>query len=463
MYNRIIILLLTIITVSSCSWLENRDNPYIDDEITFSEHIAPIIHQNCTPCHRPGEAGPFKLISYHDVAKRSKMLKEVVETRYMPPWPADRNYSTFLNEWGLSDDEILLVQAWVAQGSPIGNKDEVPFPPSYPSGSMLGEPDLVLKMKEAYFVEGNNKDQFIVVKIPYELAEERFVKAIEFVPDNRKLLHHMNGHVVQYDEGMKENLNSGKTIVKYDRSIPQHLLYMELDILNDDGTYPYLTSSIVNYLPGSVNTQYPDGIGGITLRKKGHFLLKDVHYGPTPIDTSDQSSINVFFTDKKPERPVSEILLGTLGATKVEPPLIIPPNEIRTFSTKWEVPFDMSILTVNPHMHLLGKSFKAFAVNSENDTTNLISIPNWNFRWQFFYTYPKMVKIDKGSVIYVDAIFDNTLDNPENPFNPPRTIRERKGSMGTTDEMFQFIITYLPYEQGDENVSLAPQGAIFND
>ena len=456
MYYRIVIFLVISVSFSSCTWLENRDNPYISDEITFSEHIAPIIHQNCTPCHRPGEAGPFKLISYHDVAKRSKMLKEVVETKYMPPWPADRNYSTFLNEWGLSDDEIYLIQAWVTQGSQIGEKDQVPSPPSYPSGSMLGEPDMVLKMSDPYLIKGNNTDQFMVVKIPYELSEEKYVKAIEFVPDNRKLLHHMNGHVVQYDEGKKATIYGGKRAVTYDRSIPQHLLYMELDILNDDGTYPYLTSSVVNYLPGSVNTQYPEGIGGITLRKRGHFLLKDVHYGPTPIDTVDQSSINVFFTDKAPERPVSEILLGTLGATKVEPPLVIPPNEIKTFSTKWKVPFDLSVLTVNPHMHLLGKSIKAYAVSVENDTTNLIYIPNWNFRWQFFYTYPKILKITEGSVIYIHATFDNTLDNPENPFNPPRTIRERKGSMGTTDEMVQFIITYLPYEEGDEAIELAP-------
>lgn len=455
MYYRIILLLILTV-LSSCNWNENRSNPYMEETITFSEHVAPIVHENCTPCHRPGEAGPFKLMSYHDLAKRSKMIREVVETRYMPPWPADRNYSTFLNEWALSDDEVQIIQAWVAQGSLIGDEDRIPAVPKYPDGSMLGEPDLILKMEEPYFIEGNNSDQFIVVKIPYELAQDTFVKAIEFVPDNRKLLHHMNGHVVQYDDSLKQNIYQGKSIVKYDKSLAQHLLYMELDILNDDGTYPYLTSSVVNYLPGSVNTQYPEGVGGIKLKKKGHFLLKDIHYGPTPIDTIDQSSINVFFTDKAPERPVQEILLGTLGASKVEPPLLIGPNEVKSFTTKWEVPFDMSILTLNPHMHLLGKSMKAYCITPSNDTIPLISIPNWNFRWQFFYTFPKMLKIPVGSVIYVHGTFDNTLDNPENPYDPPRTIRERNGSMGTTDEMFQFIISYLPYKQGDEEVSLAP-------
>lgn len=67
-----------------------------------------------------------------------------------------------------------------------------------------------------------------------------------------------------------------------------------------------------------------------------------------------------------------------------------------------------------------------------------------------------MIKVPVGSVIYVFATFDNTLDNPENLFDPPRTIRERNGSKETTDEMFQFIITYLPYEEGDESVDLSP-------
>lgn len=457
MYNRIINVLIIAFFLQGCTWWENRNNPYIDQEIVFSEQIAPIIHNNCTPCHRPGEAGPFKLITYRDVAKRAKMVKHVTETRYMPPWPADRNYTHFLDEWGLSEDEILMIKAWVAQGAPEGDENKVLYPPVYAEGSMLGKPDMTVKMPIPYNIEGNNTDQFIIVKIPYELERDTFVSAIEFSPDNRRLLHHVNGHVVQYDEGQKDDLHEGKYIVKYDRSLPQHLLYMELDILNDDGSYPYLTSSIVNYLPGSVNTQYPEGIGGIELKKKGYFLFKDIHYGPTPIDDKDQSSVNIFFASKPPERPVQEILLGTLGATKVEPPLVIPANTIEAFKTVWEVPYDLSVLTVNPHMHLLGKSMKAFAVDPLGDTIRLIYIPEWNFRWQFFYTFPYMVKIPKGSNIYVYATFDNTEDNPENPFHPPRLIRERKGSMGTTDEMFQFIITYLPYEEGDEKKNLDPK------
>ncbi|MEP7169383.1 MAG: cytochrome c, partial [Bacteroidota bacterium] len=115
---------------------------------------------------------------------------------------------------------------------------------------------------------------------------------------------------------------------------------------------------------------------------------------------------------------------------------------------------DISLITINPHMHLLGKSFWAYATKPDGDTIRLIRIPKWDFRWQYFYTFPKMVKIPKGTTITVVGVYDNTSKNPNNPYFPPREISGINGSMRTTDEMFQFIMTFLPYQAGDENVSL---------
>jgi hypothetical protein len=147
--------------------------------------------------------------------------------------------------------------------------------------------------------------------------------------------------------------------------------------------------------------------------------------------------------------------MGTLGVSKIEPALIIPPDKITSYTSKCTIDKDISILTVNPHMHLLGKSFKAYALTPQQDTIRLIHIPRWDFNWQFFYTFKKMLKIPAGSTIVVEGVFDNTSNNPFNPHHPPREVRDNNGSMRTTDEMFQFIVTYLPYETGDENRSLA--------
>ena len=227
---------------------------------------------------------------------------------------------------------------------------------------------------------------------------------------------------------------------------------------NDDGTYPLLQKSVVNYLPGAEGQNYPDGIGGYKLPRKGVFLLNDLHYGFTKKDDiTDSSYINIFFSKAPPKRPTQEFQIGTLssfGNAPVLPDLIIQPNTTKQVYSKYVVPEDISILTVNPHMHLLGKSFKAYALKPNGDTIRLISIPRWDFNWQYFYTFKTMVKIPKGSTIVAEGVYDNTKQNLNNPFSPPRLVRDNNGSMKATDEMFQFIVTYLPYQSGDEQVSL---------
>ncbi len=266
----------------------------------------------------------------------------------------------------------------------------------------------------------------------------------------------MNGHLITYDEAKKKDVFAGKYYINTDSSTYEEG-YKLMSIPNDDGTYPTLTPSATNYLPGVEGIIYPSGIGGFKIAKKGAILFKDIHYGPTAIDQIDQSICNIFYDTGPPKRPTAEIQLGTLGISKIEPPLVIPPNTVKTFRTQTTVPMDISLLTINPHMHLLGKSFLAYAIKPTGDTIPLIRINKWDFRWQYFYTFKKMLKIPKGSVIKVEGIYDNTSGNPNNPFNPPEEVGERSGSMRVSDEMFQFIMTYIPYQQGDENISLETQ------
>jgi hypothetical protein len=426
----------------------------IKENPTFSEDIAPIIFKNCAPCHRQGEVGPFPLLTYEDVVKKAKTIAAVTQSRYMPPWPADPSYSHFAGERVLNEEDIQLIKSWVEHGSPAGDQAKLPPQPQFNTTSKLGPPDLVVKMLEPVRLPGDHKDRFFVIKIPYELPQDRFVRAIEFVPGNRKLMHHMNAHIVQYDD-KKKNPFEGPYVVDRESLRTLEESYDAIHLLNDDGSYPELTKSVANYLPGGVSPAgYANGIGGWKLNRKGAFLLRDVHFGPSPVDTEDQSYFNVYFTDKAPARPTQEMQLGTLGISEIIPPLIIPPNVVKTFTTKTVVDQDISLLTVNPHMHLLGKSFEAFAATPEGKTIPLVKIPRWDFRWQYFYTFPQMIKIPKGSTIAAIGIYDNTTNNPNNPFSPPREVIGTNGSMRVTDEMFQLIITYVPYQAGDENIQL---------
>src|SRR5262245_1234784 len=79
------------------------------EKVTFSETIAPIIYNNCTSCHRPGEAAPFALMSYEDVKKRGALIANVTQSRYMPPWHAAHGYGDFADERRLTDAQIATI------------------------------------------------------------------------------------------------------------------------------------------------------------------------------------------------------------------------------------------------------------------------------------------------------------------------------------------------------------------
>jgi len=422
-------------------------------EVNFADDISSIIYTNCTPCHRPGSAGTFNLITYEDVKSKAKSIELVTRSRSMPPWPADPTYVHFRGEKILQEEEIAMIREWVSNGAPQGDEKKIPPVPVFPDESNFGKPDMVIHMKKSFFIEGNNKDHFMMMKIPVELPKDTFIRAIEIIPGNKKLVHHINAHWIQYQDGAKKNIDEGETFINTEM-MNKSEAYKKLGLQNDDGSYPMLTPSVTNYLPGVEASFYPEGIGGFRTKKNCILLLDNIHYGPSPVDTTDSTTFNIFFSALPPLRPVSEFILGTSGISKVEPPLVVFPGKVETFKTVYRVPEDISVLTVNPHMHLLGKSFLAYAIKTGGDTIPLIRIPQWDFRWQYFYTFNKILKLDAGTIIYVEGTFDNTESNPLNPFNPPQVVSEREGSMRTTDEMFQLILSYMPYRAGDEQIDL---------
>ena len=442
--------------IFSCSD-EKHDNP-LPAEVNWSSHIAPIIYKNCTPCHRPGESGQFNLLTFQDAKKNINKIKFSTSTRFMPPWPADPSYSHFDGERVLSDTEIAMIKKWAENDCPRGDSTKDPAIPVFFTGSFFGKPDLVIHLPQPVPLKGNGTDAFLMLKYPFKLDNDTFVQYVEFVPDKRKLVHHVNGHLLSYDENRKFNYMAGENILP-DALNNYTEAYAKMGITYTDGLnppLPPLLPNVVYYLPGYIPPVYTEDVGGFKLPKNGIFFIKNIHYGPSNIDIDDNSHLNIFFRKTPPKRPVTESQLGTFGITPVEPKLVIPPNEIKTFHTSVELQSDISLLAVNPHMHLIGKSFIAYALPPTGDTIKLVRINKWDFRWQYYYAYEHPVKIPKGSVIHVYGTYDNTDKNPFNPFHPPRTIEQGEGneSMQTPEEMFQFIFTYMPYKEGDEKISL---------
>ena len=463
MFYRIAVLLI-LVGLASCSSAPEKTEPTPSDapahtteitaELTFWENAAPIIFNNCTPCHHHEGAGPFSLTDFSDVKKRTKTIRQVVADGYMPPWPADPEFSRFKGEKILSAKEKLTLITWIDQGATEGVKTEsIPEPQIFTIENPT-KPDLIFSYADTVWIPGENLDIFRIAKIPIKLPRDTVIKAIHFKPGNKQLVHHVNGHLINYDNELKKNPSQGEWIIDAEK-VNSLEAYRLMEIANDDGSYPAMRVSAFNYLPGVEALQYPDGIGGLFINENAAFLLNTLHYGPSALDTFDYSQIEIYFAEKRPERPVSELHMGTQGITKIEPEFILPAGKVSTFKTKYRIPDTMSVLTVNPHMHLLGREFTAYAYSeNKDDTIPLIRIPEWDFRWQYFYTYEKVLVIPKGYTIEVIAVFDNTIENPFNPNSPPKTLREAGENMKTTDEMFQFFINYMPYQKEDEQIAL---------
>jgi len=164
-------------------------NSQASSAVTFNQQIAPIIYGNCSPCHHPGEAAPFSLLSYSDVVKKGKTIGKVTSSRVMPPWKAEPASYSYRDERRLKDEEIMLIQSWLKQDMPEGT-GEKPEPPKFASGWRLGEPDLVLRMPEPYTLASSGKDIYRNFVIPIPTPGTRYVEAAEFLPGNPKIVHH---------------------------------------------------------------------------------------------------------------------------------------------------------------------------------------------------------------------------------------------------------------------------------
>ena len=120
-----------------------NEQPNMNRSVTFNKDIAPIIYDKCTRCHRPGQTGPFSLVTYKDIAKRAKTIDAVIDSGYMPPWKPVNHEIEFTNDRRLSKAQKQKLKDWIAAGKPKG-AGEAPTPPKFSGGWTLGKPDVCL-------------------------------------------------------------------------------------------------------------------------------------------------------------------------------------------------------------------------------------------------------------------------------------------------------------------------------
>jgi hypothetical protein len=394
-------------------------------DVTFYKDIQPIVLQHCAPCHSPGQAAPFTLHSYDDVASRGDFIVRVTSTGYMPPWKPDPGFQRYKNERILSDSAKELIQVWVKNGMPKGKRtkqQETVEPVS------VEKPDLSVSMTP-YKIPTNSVDDYRFFNIPTTTTQDHYLTKIEFIPGNKKLVHHSRlmtdtSHMVREINGMSAN----------DARISEF------------GKYPPQDFFLYGWVPGNFAINFPKGTGKKLLRDSD--IIMNVHYSPNARpDQTDQSTVNFYFSKEPVEREVYSLAIAEESI--VNPPFLIRANETAKFMAQFgPLPIDISAIAINPHMHYLGKTIRAFAATPEGEAIFLVQINNWDFKWQDTYQFEKLLKIPKGSMIFLEATYDNTTANPANPSNPPKDVTY---GWATKSEMMSLVLYYVEYKKGDED------------
>lgn len=367
-------------------------------QVTYASHVASIVQNKCQACHRPGETGPFSLLSYDDARKHAAMIREVVEERRMPPWHADPRYGHFSNDRSLSARDRATLLAWVDQGTPLGDPKAIPPTRTFTTGWGIGTPDVVFEIPETYEVAAQGTINYVYMKVPTNFKEDMWIQAAEARPGDREVVHHI---IVYVDDHKGRKRSEG------------HLC---------------------GYAPGDMPSVYPDG----TAKKipAGSDLIFQLHYTPNGRRRTDRSKVGMIFA-KKPV--VHEAYTRGIAQQR----FVIPPGKDNVpVRSSFTFPRDGHLLSLFPHMHLRGKSFEYKATFPDGSTKMLLSVPAYDFGWQTYYTLSEPMAMPKGTKIDCLAHFDNSDNNPDNP-DPTKAVTWGEQ---TFEEMMIGYIDYVDDE-----------------
>lgn len=401
--------------------------------INWATDIAPILYENCAKCHRDGGLGHFSLIGYANAFTRRYDIQDAAGARRMPPWMPDPSYRRYAHETRLTDEEIQRINQWVDGGAPGGDLAQAPPDPMFSNDSEVGMPDQILFTP--FFTVTATDDEYRCFVIPNGLNQPAFLRGLEAIPGNHEVVH----HILIYED----TTGQGKVL---DAQTPNEPGYVNFGGPGVNGA-----RLVGAWVPGSRTFLTPPSMG--VKLSPGADLIVQMHYPKGVTGMSDQTKLNLFFTPTN--QGIREIkLTPALNHTPFSlenGPLNIPPNQIKTYHAKFTLPQTVSILSVAPHMHLIGRSIESFAVTPLNDTIPLIRINNWDFHWQGAYYFQHLQRVPIGSKLHAYAVYDNTENNPHQPSSPPQTVTQGEA---TTDEMMLVYFAYTEYKPGDENILL---------
>ncbi len=379
-----------------------RDNHA--ESLSYANDIAPILEQRCVSCHMEGGIAPFAMSSHQMIQGWSPMIREVIYTKRMPPGQIDNDFvEDFHNVSFISIEESQKLVHWIDNGSQ--NKDGIdPLAALRPKLVKwnYGEPDIIIPIPPQQ-IPSTGIQEYRNLQIPLDITEDIWVKAVEFVPGDPTVLH----HIIAFAYG-PDGLN-------------------EFALLNQG-------IGLGAYAPGNAINTYPEN-SGFPLKAGGGLMLQ-MHYTVTGKEAVDASEIGLYLWDEPPARQV-------LGGSAADLEIYIPPFKAghEMIATK-KFRKDAYLSMLGPHMHYRGYDANFKLVFPDGREQEILNVPNYQFNWQKVYDFKEPIFLPAGTEIVYRATFDNSAMNP---FNPDPSAEITWGEQ-TWQEMFFGFFRYVDAE-----------------
>jgi hypothetical protein len=384
----------------------------------WHQDIAPLVALHCESCHQSGGIAPFSMEDYESTAQWSTLMSAHVQAETMPPWHARDTADcttpqAFLGDPRLDDETKQLFADWSAAGAPEGNPAnaaEVPAPPSL----HLEDPTQVVDMSGSVSIEaeGNKLDFVHCLSFDPELSEDVYVDAMEVLPGNDAIAHHVLIYIdeaaesASWDGGVLENCDGGSGV--------------------SGGKL------IGGWVPGSLPQTYPDGVA--VPIPAGSRLVFNYHYhatGGSP-EIDDSSQLALRYSSEEPDWIADFSLIGNYplevvdGIGAEDPPFWIPANEENHVETmRFTMPpipeiVDLRLFTIANHAHVIATDILTTIEPANGDPQwCALQTPGWDFDWQRIYRYDVDVadapRVRSGDIIRVRCTYNNSLSNPALP------------------------------------------------
>lgn len=366
------------------AWPTTAHEP-ITTKIMFNKEVVRILQKNCLECHRPGGIAPWSLVTYEEARPWAKAIKEELLTKRMPPWPVVKGYGDFQNAPALTQREIDLIVNWVEGGAPGGKPEDLPTGgPLVSRDWSPGKPDYILKLEQDQRI-ASDADEYRVFSLPLKLKEDRWITAIDLKPGDSSIV-----HCAEFYFGIGE-------------------------------VTPKL---LATWAPGHGPFQLPEGVGYRV--GAGSTISLRIHYRGSGEEAKDKSAVGFYFSNSPPRGEVAQ-----LGFDAGD--FVIPKGSDRHLvKTSMTLDRDRHAVAIIPAMSPLISSLEVTAYRPDGTVEVLVWIRGQRFDWQPTYVYKRPAPLPARTRLELTAYFDNSENNRNNPYNPPKEIR---WSEATTDPL----------------------------